>query len=613
MRAATVAALVALCGPALAQTTEDIRNTPHNLSVSGTGQIRAASESRICIFCHTPHNSTPLTPLWNKELPGQVYTVYTSPTLHAAPLPQPFGPTKLCLSCHDGTIAMGSVVNPSTGITMAGADIFAPDSLSNFGLDLSAHHPVSFSYQAALPNPELVEQPPPGLVFGGSDEVHCTTCHDPHNNQFGDFLLKDNRYSALCTTCHQIQGWPGSAHATSPASVVGILPRPPKTWPNYPTLAEWGCETCHTPHFAPTPAGLLNFTDLPPAPFSCTTSGCHSTDPSGPAHLVARTAAGARGVSARASVSGGIDIAAAIGKPSAHHEVPGELERRAATRSGRGGDPGSVTCTDCHNPHLVAGQGAVSAGDDPTVAGGALRGVSGVDRNGITVSSVRYSYEVCLKCHGDNSPALLRTPRVVPGINLRRVFDPSNASFHPVFALGRDPDVPSIPSSFEPSMTATSMITCTSCHADDDGATRGPHGSMWKPILRERYETADMTVESSENYALCYRCHDRQSILSDRSFRPGAARNGHARGAGHRGHLEAGAPCSACHDAHGIESTGSPLAGATGSHTHLINFDTSIVAPKPGAAAPVFTDKGTFAGSCDLVCHGVVHDGAAYP
>ena len=138
-----------------AQTPADMVNTKHNLSVSGPGPIRALTETRICVFCHTPHNATPLSPLWNKELEPQVYTVYTSPTLKAGPLPQPSGPTKLCLSCHDGTIAMGAVVNPAGGIGMAGGDRLPPGSLSNFGLDLSGHHPVSFPYHDALPNAEL--------------------------------------------------------------------------------------------------------------------------------------------------------------------------------------------------------------------------------------------------------------------------------------------------------------------------------------------------------------------------------------------------------------------------------------------------------------------------
>ncbi len=114
---------------------------------------------------------------------------------------------------------------------MAGSDRLPPGSLSDFGLDLSGHHPVSFPYHDALPNPELQSSPPPDLVYGGSDEVHCITCHDPHKDLYGKFLLKDNRYSALCDTCHQLTGWPASAHATSTEPVGGILPRPPKTWP----------------------------------------------------------------------------------------------------------------------------------------------------------------------------------------------------------------------------------------------------------------------------------------------------------------------------------------------------------------------------------------------
>ena len=120
------------------------------------------------------------------------------------------------------------VLGSATGSALSGT--LPPGSLSDLGLDLSGHHPVSFPYQAALPNDELASSPPPDLVYGGNDEVHCITCHDPHKDQFGKFLLKDNRYSALCVTCHVMSGWSGSAHATSTASVSGILPRPPKTW-----------------------------------------------------------------------------------------------------------------------------------------------------------------------------------------------------------------------------------------------------------------------------------------------------------------------------------------------------------------------------------------------
>jgi predicted CXXCH cytochrome family protein len=597
--------LLVLCllGPASAltvsaQTASDIANTKHNLSVTGPGEARASTETRICIFCHTPHNAAPASPLWNKELEPRVYTVYTSPTLRAGLLPQPFGPTKLCLSCHDGMIAMGAVIDPYGGIAMSGGNTLPQQSLSNFGLDLSGHHPVSFPYHTALPNEELAASPPAELPYGEVDEIHCITCHDPHNDTYGRFLVKDNRYSALCTTCHQIPGWPGSAHATSPLSVSDtLLPRPPKTWPQYATLGEWGCEACHTPHFAPTADRLLNFT-AGPEPFSCTTTGCHASSPGAP-HLV-----GANGAKGDRTDGGAADIGRQVRKISAHHEVPGQvattLRRGSSTRSGFPG----VGCADCHNPHVGTSQSA----EAPYVSG-LLRGVRGIDRNGGIVAAATYEYEVCFKCHADNSPNLEYVHRVVPGTNMRLAFAVENPSYHPVVGAGKAVTVPSIPASFEPSMTTSQQIYCTACHADDEGGSRGPHGSSFRPILKARYETADFTPESFDNYALCYRCHDQASILRDDSFKTKTLRTTPS-GGGHSGHLKAGIPCSACHDPHGVADNG---ASGTGSHTHLINFDVRIVLPKAGSTTPVFNDTGTFSGSCTLLCHGVAHDNASYP
>jgi hypothetical protein len=194
----------------------------------------------------------------------------------------------------------------------------------------------------------------------------------------------------------------------------------------------------------------------------------------------------------------------------------------------------------------------------------------------------------------------------------RLAFDPVNPSYHPVVAVGRNLNIPSIPSPFEPAMTPSDIIYCTACHADDEGGSKGPHGSVFAPILKERYETTDHTPESYESYALCYRCHDRSSILSDRSFGKKMIPTT-ASGGGHSGHLAAGAPCSACHDPHGVSADGSTGVNGTGSHTHLINFDTRIVLPRTVGGLPVFNDTGMFSGSCDLVCHGVVHDNTAYP
>ncbi len=258
-----------------------------------------------------------------------------------------------------------------------------------------------------------------------------------------------------------------------------------------------------------------------------------------------------------------------------------------------------VTCSSCHNSHSIT-DNPVSSVPDGRVTG-STTGVSGVDRYGVSVDTSTYEYEICFKCHADTSGLFTLVARVINTSNARLQFDPNNPSYHPVMEKGQNPIIPSIPSAYEPALTVSAIITCTQCHSDDAG-TKGPHGSSFAPILKERYETADNTVESYENYALCYRCHNRSSILNDDSFKRNIANKG-----GHSGHLAAGASCSACHDAHGVADDG----GMTGSHTHLINFDTMVVS-KLGSVYPTFNDLGTFSGSCNLTCHGKQHDNLSY-
>lgn len=606
MRAAVVFCIFMYLGPSPVRAFAGINDTKHNLSVTGPGPFKSLTESRICVFCHTPHNATPDTPLWNHTMSSQTYNLYTSDTLLLTPS-QPTGPTKLCLSCHDGTVALGSVVNPLPGPPELVSPIPAGN-LSSFGFDLAGHHPVVFSYPQAQQldtTGQLVDVSllPLSIILGGTGNVHCTTCHNAHDNTYGKFLVMDNRYSALCTSCHQLNGWYLSSHANSVFSVEGILPRSPKTFPAWSQMNEWGCEVCHTPHFAATAQKLLNFCSTPvpvpyTSPFDCTTGGCHgSTSP--PYHTTEVSTSSAKVQASSFSNSASADIRRQISKKSAHYEQPGTgmLSRHQSKKSSYS-VLGSSSCVDCHNPHVSNKQKASA----PYVSG-MLKDVSGVDANGLDVNSAQYEYEVCFKCHSDYSSDLQYVPRVVNTLNKRRAFAQTNPSYHPVIAMGKERNVPSIPSTFEPTITNSSIIYCTDCHRDDEGGARGPHGSEFVPILRERYETADNTPENYQNYALCYRCHSRESILRDDSF----GKNSLGKG-GHSGHLAAGAPCSACHDPHGINDT-----GQSGSHTHLINFDTRIVLPASGNPWPVFMDRGIFSGSCSLICHGKVHDNESYP
>ena len=546
----------------LAQSVIDSR---HNLSVSGPGTITATSESEVCIFCHTPHNSSPRKPLWNKADPGVTYDLYSSSTLDAVP-GQPDGSSILCLSCHDGTIALGNVLSRSTLIEMAGGISAMPTGTSNLSTYISDDHPISFLYNATLAatdgelaDPSSLSEP----VELEDERLQCTSCHDPHRDIYGDFLVASTQYSGLCMYCHQKNGWDGTAHNTSTASWSGSGNDP---WfhTEYNTVAENACENCHDPHAAGGPERLTNYL---PEENNCL--DCHNSNVAGK------------------------DIQTDFGKTYRHdiftysqvHD-PGEpaiVDQR------------HVECVDCHNPHF-----SNDASNSAPNANGFLAGVSGVNSDGTAVSEVQYEYEICYRCHTTSldkpgSP----TSRQIEQDNVGLEFDPSGPSFHPIESPGKNPDVPSLISPY----TEASYSYCTDCHASDAGTSdaSGPHGSIYPHILKYDYETTDYTPESYQAYELCYQCHDQTTIInSGTPFGQNV----------HRRHIILrDTHCNICHDPHGISSD----QGTEMNNTHLINFDISSVSKSSGAFGKIeFIDDGDFSGQCYLRCHGWNHNPSTY-
>lgn len=560
----SAAAIFGAGSPGLAQ----ISDTKHNLSISGPGPIKSTVEEEICVFCHTPHRARRDIPyLWNRADSTANYTTYESSTLYAT-VGQPTGASKLCLSCHDGTIALGAVLSRPTEVPFAGGVRFFPEGPSKLGTDLSDDHPVSFVYDEnlAATNGELAS---PSSLTGrirpdASGQVQCTSCHDPHDDTNGKFLLEPNNFSNLCVTCHTRRDWNISAHATSNATWPGSGPDP---WPHtdFVTVAENGCENCHSPHNAGGHAGLLNYLNEEDNCLACHNSNVASTN-----------------IETELTKVYGHKVQDFTGV----HDPVADLSGRSGTH---------VECVDCHNPHRATNFAATA----PHVPG-VMNGVAGVSSSGAPVPEVSFAYEVCFKCHADNNVlAISKVARQLPQLNTRLEFDITSPSYHPIESTGKNPNVPSL---IQP-LTINSVIYCTDCHNNDQGPAaggngpKGPHGSVNEFLLERNYSTADLTVENSFAYDLCYKCHDRNSILADESFSK------------HKKHVQdKNAPCSACHDPHGISST----QGNSINNSHLINFDINIVQPNAGGQRR-FEDLGTFAGRCYLSCHGKEHAPETYP
>jgi len=205
-----------------------VTNSVHNLSVSGPGTVKAAEEKNTCIFCHTAHKTTGQTPLWSHQMSSVTnYTVYSSERMKSLNItvPQPDGSSRLCLSCHDGTVALGMVSSRTSPIQMQnGVTTMPSDSAANLGTDLSGDHPISFIYDQTLSGSDTTVKDPTTLdkrvKLDPQSKLQCTTCHNPHDDQYGKFLVMDNTASALCLACHVDANWGSSAHGISSASLA---------------------------------------------------------------------------------------------------------------------------------------------------------------------------------------------------------------------------------------------------------------------------------------------------------------------------------------------------------------------------------------------------------
>ena len=401
---------------AWAERISDIANTKHNLSTSSPGSVRATSTDEVCIFCHTPHGATsfPGSPLWNRALSNQTYTVYTSSSLDAedimGQLDQPGGSSKLCLSCHDGTVAIGTVnvmggeqnvSIPMTGTALDGSMPAGAGELTGFtrdlGIDLTNDHPISLNYDTTLANvdTELVEPvsapyigvrspgfrplvPLEDTGTGGVAQIQCASCHDPHIRDQDPAevikFLRLNRFQKatpvggvfdevadmVCIACHDKEGWNTSAHAL-PSVANETYTAEGSSLREFPVgLTVWqaACLNCHDTHSVHGARRLLREgTDSLATPKSGGESAveetcyqCHSAVP-----IVSNSAGDVKDIRSDFSLPRHMPITSFEQVAGLEvHDITDADFSESQLRLGKNNlSNRHAECTDCHNPHRL--------------------------------------------------------------------------------------------------------------------------------------------------------------------------------------------------------------------------------------------------------------------
>lgn len=587
----------------------------HDFS-SGASQVRG-EQANACMYCHVPHRGGQ-TALWNQTLSTQPYNMYSSGTSQNAFQQPTLGRSStLCLSCHDGTVAVGQ--------TIAFGQIRMTGTMSSvLGTTLQSSHPFSLQLpikDAAHLVPSLAASQttndPTKAVLLVDGNIECNTCHNGHNQTIDKhsptFLVRDNAGGQLCLSCHStaprtvngtdniLAKWPASIHANSSAQVA-----PKAGLGGYTTVGEFACSSCHVPHNS-AGGGLVRKTANQQPTIDSTSQSCFTCH-DGSDNLAQPIA----------NVLADFQKTGHPFADSNNPHAPGEpvvLDRNR-----------HATCADCHQPHAASPTTTFNA---PPELRSSQTGAFGVGADGATIAgAATKQYENCLRCHGTSQgKQSLTTYGYLPAravfsndaLNLIPQFSTTAGSTHPVM---RDSSLQSQPSLLKSMWDISGKIQmrpigtrifCTDCHNSDNnrefGGTgpNGPHGSRNNHILERQYvasqvaagawptggagtliinlnPTPPLDPASGGPYSLCAKCHDLNNVNSNVSF------------AKHSVHIQKGFSCSVCHTAHGVPAGSAAMAGK-----RLVNFDINVVAPNAGVLS--YANN-----TCVLTCHMAAHN-----
>jgi len=221
-----------------------IEGTDHDFSQASANTQTVG----VCTFCHTPHRALQTRLLWNHTLSANTFTwdvtTTTGGTNFPSITPTWQGSSKFCLSCHDGSVAIGDVAwfrqASRTGANAINSNRHDGDEfqIATATGGMAGNHPVAHPFPfngsastyngtttgaAAIlsgwqPDPtalgiRLFVQSGANVSAGtqvGATGIECSSCHDPHNGAavVDSYFLRGaisgrsgNGY--ICLKCHR--------------------------------------------------------------------------------------------------------------------------------------------------------------------------------------------------------------------------------------------------------------------------------------------------------------------------------------------------------------------------------------------------------------------------
>jgi hypothetical protein len=259
--AAAACALACSVSGAMSGEAQGLAGTAHDFTAGGTGDVKGPPGTGLCTFCHTPSRAPGAGMLWNHTLSPNTFRWDAASTFGGTPLPSINGATykgasARCLSCHDGSVAVGDVASfdgqPEAGpavLSAARMTDFASKYQVGVGGDLRGNHPVGVPYPlGGMPNHyNGVTNGQMGGAFASNEwqadpsasssasirlyvddgagnisamapgthtmsaGIECSSCHDPHNKSSVDVMFlrgklagKSRADGYLCEQCHSM-------------------------------------------------------------------------------------------------------------------------------------------------------------------------------------------------------------------------------------------------------------------------------------------------------------------------------------------------------------------------------------------------------------------------